>query len=53
MTGIHLIFHLLEHEGMVAHFVHLHARIAKTSNASLAALAIRDRNLAIFHQLLV
>ena len=43
MTGVHLIFHLLQHEEMVAQFAQLHEHTAKTLNASHAAFAIRNR----------
>ena len=53
MTGVHLVFHLLEHEWMVARFAQLREHISETTNASLDPFTIHDRDLVVFDQLLV
>ena len=50
---IHLIFHLLEDERMVAQFAQLHEHIAQTPNTSLTTLAIADVDAVERHQLLI
>jgi hypothetical protein len=51
--GVHLVFNLIEDEGVIAKLSQLHNHVAETSSTSLSTLAITDHKLVVGNHLLV